>query len=112
MSNNLQKHPEAEEVTVAEPQSFYARICGFAENHRFDVAYAIVIISSLFLIPALFAGMQGDINLYLAVSNDLFEGKMPYRDRVLEYPPYVIPIFILPRIFGEDRYLEGFTALA
>jgi hypothetical protein len=49
---------------------------------------------------------------FQGVANDFMEGRMPYRDRVLEYPPYSIPIFLLPRLlFGKDNYLGGFTML-
>jgi len=69
-------------------------------------------ISSLFLLPELNAGMQGDVNLYQGIAHDMSNGILPYRDRVVEYPPYVIPIFLLPRLFGEENYLDGFLSLA
>lgn len=50
------------------------------------------------------AGLQGDVRLYESVASDLFAGKLPYRDRVLEYPPYAIPIFVLPHLFGGGNY--------
>lgn len=81
-------------------------------RHIFFIAYAIIIISSLSLVPSFNSDMQGDVKVYQGLADDLFAGKLPYRDHVLEYPPYVIPIFLLPRIFGEDNYLEAFMSLA
>jgi hypothetical protein len=43
---------------------------------------------------------------------DLINGRMPYRDMMVEYPPYAIPIFLLPRVFGRDNYLDSFKMLA
>ncbi len=40
------------------------------------------------------------------------QGRMPYRDTPMAYPPYAIPIFLLPRVFGEDTYLDAFKMLA
>lgn len=54
------------------------------------------------------AGIQGDVRLYESVASDLFAGKLPYRDRVLEYPPCAIPIFVLPHLFGEGNYAWAF----
>lgn len=71
-----------------------------------------MVVSSLFFIPVLNAGNQGDVGLYQSIADDLFNGKLPYRDRTVEYPPYAILIFLLPRIFGEDNYLDGFMAFA
>jgi hypothetical protein len=91
-----------------------ARDCAleFVARHRFAIAYGVMVVSFLFLFPARNATMQGDVRLYQGVANDLFEGKLPYRDRVVEYPPYGLPIFILPRLFGDANYLEAFMGLA
>jgi hypothetical protein len=63
------------------------------------IAYAVLILSSLALLPDLEADVQGDVQLYQNISQDLLAGKLPYRDRSLEYPPYVIPIILVPRAF-------------
>ncbi len=50
---------------------------------------------------------------FQSVANDLLAGKLPYRDRILEYPPYSILVFLLPRCtFGPANYLGGFMLLA
>jgi hypothetical protein len=84
----------------------------FANRHRFIIAYGIIIISSLFLLPEFKAEMRGDVVVFQGIANDLFNGILPYRDRVVEYPPYAVPIFLLPRLFGEANYLDGFLSLA
>src|SRR5215469_16509181 len=54
----------------------------------------------------------GDIGLYCAVSADLVSGKIPYRDRQLEYPPYAIPVFVLPLLLGKQGYWQSWIAVA
>lgn len=87
-------------------------VTGLAARRRFMIAYGVMVASFLCLLPAMNARMQGDVRLYQSVANDLFDGKLPYRDRVVEYPPYAIPLFVVPRLFGEENYLEAFVALA
>lgn len=51
------------------------------------------------LIPHLLSvisGSSGDVRLYQEVTRDLFNGTLPYRDRVFEYPPYAVIWFLLP----------------
>lgn len=108
-NNNLQNRPDEAQVSTAEAKIFHEPIIGLVECHRFAVACIIIVLNPLFLIPALDTRIQNDVHLYQGVANDLLVGKMPYRDRVVEYPPYAIPLFLPPRIFGEDKnYLEGF----
>jgi uncharacterized membrane protein len=40
-----------------------------------------------------------DLNLYYRSSLYLLQGKLPYRDFDLEYPPFALVAFIIPRIF-------------
>jgi len=76
-------------------------------RNRSLVGYAIITISALFLLPALGLGRQPDVALYQTVAENLFKGEIPYRDTVVEYPPYAILIFVLPRLIPGD-YLNGF----
>jgi Glycosyltransferase family 87 len=78
------------------------RISALALRHRFAVAYLILVISILPLLPAVGQWTQGDVSHYQHVTAAMLAGKMPYRDTVLEYPPYAIPFFLLPRAFGSD----------
>src|SRR5688500_11649678 len=47
-----------------------------------------------------FAGQEvtGDARLYYAVGEDLLAGRLPYRDRPLEYPPLALVPLLLPRL--------------
>jgi len=85
----------------------------FMGRHRLIVGCGIIVVSGLFWLPHLAgAWMQTGGEPFQGVANDFMDGKLPYRDRLLEYPPYSIPIFLLPRLlFGKDNYLGGFTLL-
>ncbi len=89
-----------------------ARFWDFANRHRYVAAFGMMLFSSLLLLPELNAEMRGDVVVFQGIANDFLQGKLPYRDRVVEYPPYAIPIFLLPRLFGKDNYLDGFLSLA
>src|SRR5437899_10359493 len=54
---------------------------------------------------------HGDVRLYHRVENGVRRHIMPYRDQALEYPPYAIPIFLVPGLFGDDiaDYQFGFA---
>lgn len=88
------------------------KMARFISEYHVPVAFGMIAISSLALLPALDFRIQGDVNLYQGVVRDLLSGVLPYRDRVFEYPPYVLPILLLPRIFGEDAYPTVFMVLA
>lgn len=88
------------------------RVVNLVNRHRFAVAFGMMLISSLLLLPELNAEMRGDVVVFQGIANDFFQGTLPYRDRVVEYPPYAIPIFLLPRLLGDDNYLDGFLSLA
>ena len=88
------------------------KLARFLSEYHVAVAFGMIAISSLALLPALDIPIQGDVNLYQGVVRDLLSGTLPYRDRVFEYPPYVLPILLLPRLFGEDAYPTGFMAFA
>jgi hypothetical protein len=56
---------------------------------------------------------HADVHLYYQAAEGIWNsGKMPYRDFVLEYPPYAIPIFFAPGIFGRETYGLSFKLLA
>jgi hypothetical protein len=89
-------------------------VANWAARQRFAAAYLIVVLSWLPLLGAFFdQNRQGDISVYEEDCSSLIDGRMPYRDTMVEYPPYAIPIFLLPRLFGsDDSYLDGFKMLA
>jgi len=84
------------------------RIAGLVNRHRQAVAVVAIMASLAFLIPRLDAPMQGDVRLYQKIAVDTAHGKMPYRDRIFEYPPYAIPLFQAPSLTGKGNYLESF----
>jgi len=63
------------------------------------------------LLSVVNAPVHGDVRLYEGVARSLLSGKVPYRDTVLEYPPYVIPLFVLPAAFGLENYPQSFALL-
>lgn len=85
------------------------RLFTFLLRRRFAVAYLILVVSVLSFLPSIGQWAQGDVSHYQNVSGDLLAGKLPYRDSVVEYPPYAIPFFLLPRVFGGNDYVMMFT---
>jgi hypothetical protein len=91
----------------------WAFVTSWAARHRLAAVYLIVVLSWLPLLGAfLDQNRQGDISVYDDDSSSLIHGRMPYRDTMVEYPPYAIPIFLLARVFGSDNYLDSFKTLA
>lgn len=80
--------------------------------HRFAIGYGLILLTALPLLPQLSASPNGDVQHYREVANDLLGGTLPYRDRVFEYPPYAIAIFVLPRLFGDTNYTFSFMAFS
>jgi len=89
------------------------RLAASLSQHRFPVGYAIIVVTSAAWLTQLAAAwMRTGAEPFQGFANDLLAGRLPYRDRVLEYPPYSIPIFLLPSLlFGREYYLGGFTLL-
>ena len=84
----------------------------FAENHRALIAAGLIVASALvFLARPIKMKPTGDVGLYDRIATDAVEGKLPYRDRPLEYPPYVIPLFLVPRLWGREGFLTAFPCL-
>jgi len=78
-------------------------------GHRYFsiLAYLALLASSLVLLPDLESPPQGDVSLYNHVSQDLVDGKLPYRDRTLEYPPYVVPLILVPKLVSNAGLSYG-----
>src|SRR2546426_6706006 len=77
----------------------------------FLMCYCLIVISSCALLPSLSGFVHGDIRIYHAVAGDLFRGVLPYRDRVVEYPPYAILVFLMPYLLGQAAYQQIFMWL-
>ena len=58
-----------------------------------------------------------DTGLYQAYGDSMVQGKAPYRDFKLEYPPGALPVFVLPSLVHEgnrdayDRWFDRLMAL-
>lgn len=87
-------------------------VVNWLERNRFAAAYLIVVLSWLPLLASFDGGKQGDVRIYEEDANSLIQGRMPYRDTLVEYPPYALPFLMLPRAFGSGDYLDGFMMLA
>jgi uncharacterized membrane protein len=83
-----------------------------AERQRPIVGGAIIFLSALPWIYNLVASDSQDVGLYRDIIEDLLSGKLPYQDRVLEYPPYALAVFIVPAIFGIKTYVQVFLLWA
>ncbi len=92
--------------------ALWTYVANWVARHRFAVAYFIVVLSWLPFLATLDGFAQGDISIYRNDADSLMQGKMPYRDTMVEYPPYAIPIFVLPGVFGVGNYVYGFMMLA
>lgn len=77
-------------------------VCEMIRRHRFAAGYLILLLSIAPLLPSVGQWTQGDVSHYQNVAADMLAGNLPYRDSALEYPPYAVPFFLLPRIFGEN----------
>lgn len=53
-------------------------------------------------------GSGGDIPLYRTYGTQMLDGRIPYRDFFVEYPPGALPVFALPAVAGEDDYAMAF----
>lgn len=79
---------------------------------RVLLAVVILVIGTVPLLMTLRDTTHFDVELYQKVGSDIANGVLPYRDRVLEYPPYAIPYFLIPNAFGAEDYAKGFKLLA
>ena len=74
------------------------------ENKR--LIWVFFIISILILIFCLTVwdiyAKWNDVYLYFGYANNLFDGMVPYKDFVFEYPPFIIPFIAFPRLFTSD----------
>lgn len=91
------------------PKELFSR---FVIRYQVQVACVLVALSLFVTTAEIGKPTQGDVRLYQSVAEDLLDGKFPYRDRELEYPPYAIGIFLLPRLFAHSEYPAVFEWLA
>ncbi|MFL6039603.1 MAG: glycosyltransferase 87 family protein [Gaiellaceae bacterium] len=52
-----------------------------------------------------------DVHLYQGFAHAVFDGRVPYRDFFMEYPPGALAVFLPPEVFGSSHYNAAFKAL-
>ncbi len=52
-----------------------------------------------------------DVHLYQGFADAVFDGRVPYRDFFMEYPPGALAVFLPPAAFGSGHYNAAFKAL-
>jgi uncharacterized membrane protein len=52
-----------------------------------------------------------DVHLYQGFAVAVFDGRMPYRDFFMEYPPGALAVFLPPAVFGFSHYNAAFKCL-
>jgi hypothetical protein len=89
--------PESERsVEQVQPSSALASAWSGIERFHCPAIILLLIASGFSLVFELGAAIDGDLELYRNVGESISKGVMPYRDSELEYPPYSIPLFLIP----------------
>lgn len=52
-----------------------------------------------------------DVHLYQGFAEAVFDGRVPYRDFFMEYPPGALAVFLPPAAFGSSHYIDAFKCL-
>ena len=52
-----------------------------------------------------------DVHLYQGFADAVFDGRVPYRDFFMEYPPGALAVFLPPAAFGSSHYNAAFKCL-
>jgi uncharacterized membrane protein len=57
------------------------------------------------------AARYRDVHLYQGFAHAVFDGRVPYRDFFMEYPPGALAVFLPPAIAGDAHYNAAFKVL-
>ena len=96
------------------PQATTARPASDAPSLRTSrltlaVGLALVAVSLIPLLVTIGDKELGDLWLYQSAAAKLWSGAVPYLDWQIEYPPYALPAFFLPSLFGPLGYAAAFA---
>jgi hypothetical protein len=83
-----------------------------------DAVRAVAVAAPLYLVAAavpqggLFRGREyRDVGLYGEYAQGLLDGRLPYRDVFVEYPPGAFVVLTPPALLPEEAYRHGFKVL-
>src|SRR3989442_348039 len=68
----------------------------------------LLVLTAVPFVPLVNAPKDGDVQLYEDIAKTAAAGMIPYRDRELEYPPYAIAIFSVPRLLSQWATSGGY----
>jgi uncharacterized membrane protein len=51
------------------------------------------------------------VHLYQGFAEAILDGRVPYRDFFMEYPPGALAVFLPPAVFGSSNYNDAFKCL-
>ena len=57
------------------------------------------------------AARYRDVHLYQGFAHAVFDGRVPYRDFFMEYPPGALAVFLPPDLVGSSHYNAAFKVL-
>ncbi|HEY6604799.1 MAG TPA: glycosyltransferase 87 family protein [Gaiellaceae bacterium] len=57
------------------------------------------------------AARYRDVHLYQGFADAVFDGRVPYRDFFMEYPPGALAVFLPPALAGDAHYNAAFKVL-
>ena len=93
-------------------KSAITRAVVWGDRHQMALAIFILLASAIPLLMVLDDPPQSDLHIYHSLATAMAKGKMPYKEHLFEYPPYAIPLFLLPSLLGDENYFLGFKLMA
>ena len=67
------------------------------------ILWGLVLITVFPLLASLTSPERGDCPVYQRAVEELLGGILPYRDRPFEYPPYALPLFLIPDLLSDSE---------
>ena len=80
------------------------RLKDILRNHEWQLAFfgltQVIILPLLF--NTIYVTQYSSVGLYYNYASAIMDGSFPYRDFTVEYPPFALFFFILPRLFSSS----------